>query len=263
MFKNLKNKKTIINFIQKKPYFIFEIKNFLSDNEYEEIFKNFPTINKDNISEILTQNKKYAFNSRSNFYKKKIYENSTMQKIHEIIFSKEFSYFFYKRLFKEIFLSRFNNVKNIIKILRFKRFHNNKQITKKNFFEKIIFSDIVPDIEYSYMMNGAKLVPHTDSRQKLISLMLYFPDDNLTEEQKFSLGTSFYLSKNKNIKNKHLLNSKEEIDFKKNNKIGITLPFCGKNLYGFIRNDLSWHTVEPFFVNENFIRKSININLYI
>ena len=113
------------------------------------------------------------------------------------------------------------------------------------------------------MMNGAKLVPHTDSRQKLISLMLYFPDDKLTEEQKFSLGTSFYLSKNKNIKNKHLLNNNEESDFKKNNKMGITLPFRGKNLYGFIRNDLSWHTVEPFFVNENFIRKSININLYI
>lgn len=71
MFENIKKKEIKINFIQKKPYFIFEIKNFLSDNEYDEILKNFPSINKDNISEILTQNKKYAFNSRSDFYKKK------------------------------------------------------------------------------------------------------------------------------------------------------------------------------------------------
>ena len=101
MFENIKKKEIKINFIQKKPYFIFEIKNFLSDNEYDEILKNFPSINKDNISEILTQNKKYAFNSRSDFYKKKFYQNKTMQKIHDIIFSKEFSYFFYNKLFKE------------------------------------------------------------------------------------------------------------------------------------------------------------------
>ena len=66
----------------------------------------------------------------------------------------------------------------------------------------------------------------------------------------------------KQITNEHIKDKETEEKLKKNSKI-FFIPFIKKNLYGFIRNDLSWHTVEPFFVNENFIRKSININLYI
>ena len=34
-----------------------------------------------------------------------------------------------------------------------------------------------------------------------------------------------------------------------------------KSLFGFIKSHKSWHSVEKININENFIRKSININL--
>jgi serine protease inhibitor len=111
------------------------------------------------------------------------------------------------------------------------------------------------------MFNGSKIVPHTDSRAKLISLMLYFPDESLNENDYNKLGTSFYNSKNKNFTNTHLLDEENERLFKEQSKKFLTLPFKPYNLYGFIRTDKSWHTVEKINMHENFIRKSININI--
>jgi len=135
---------------------------------------------------------------------------------------------------------------------------------KRKFFDKFLFTDISADIEYSYMVNSAKIVPHTDSRQKLISLMMYFPEKEFTEEEKKKLGTTFYISDLQNINNKHLETRREIENLKKKIKSKITLPFKKKTLYGFIRNDKSWHSVEEFrFQNRKLIRRSININLYI
>ena len=36
-----------------------------------------------------------------------------------------------------------------------------------------------------------------------------------------------------------------------------------KNLYGFIKSDLSWHSVKKLEIPEDKVRKSININLKI
>ena len=36
-----------------------------------------------------------------------------------------------------------------------------------------------------------------------------------------------------------------------------------KNLYGFIKSDLSWHSVKKLEIPEDEVRKSININLKI
>ena len=91
--------------------------------------------------------------------------------------------------------------------------------------------------------------------------MLYFPDDNLSPEQVSSLGTTFYKSEINNLKNTHIISSEKEKEFKKNSEVILTLPFKKKNLYGFIKSHNSWHTVEPINYNDDFIRKSININL--
>ena len=32
------------------------------------------------------------------------------------------------------------------------------------------------------------------------------------------------------------------------------------NYSGFVRNDRSWHTVEPINIQEDYVRRSININ---
>jgi hypothetical protein len=96
-------------------------------------------------------------------------------------------------------------------LLRFKRFDHNKN---KKFYENVFFCDIKTQIEYSWMFNKSKIVPHTDSRLKLLSLMLYFPDDNLDENNKKILGTTFYDGKQKSNLSNHL-NDEEELVFKK------------------------------------------------
>ena len=72
-------------------------------------------------------------------------------------------------------------------------------------------------------------------------------------------GTSFWKSNDFNYNNKHLVEKKELEKFKLKNKIFYKTPFESNCLYGFIRNDLSWHSVEPLDIYSNYVRKSINI----
>lgn len=251
-----------INIIQSKPFLIFEIPEFLTDYQYDLLDKNFPRLDekfflKNNIK---GHNLKYSFNSKSKIYKEFLKSNSTVNCLDNFIFNKKFSIKFLQKFRKDYFIARKNDLKYLIKLLRFKRIGKKN----RNFFDKFLFTDISADIEYSYMINSAKIVPHTDSRQKLISLMMYFPEKEFTEKEKKELGTTFYISDYQNINNKHLETSKEIENFKKKIKSKITLPFKKKTLYGFIRNDKSWHNVEEFrFQNRKLIRRSININLYI
>ncbi len=252
-------KKLKLDFIQTNPFYIFKIENFLSNEEYSYIFKNFPELNSYNLSELEGQNKKFSFNSRQKNYWNTLNKNKMVKNLHEQIFDENFVKFFYRSLFYKFVKSRLFDLKYLIKFFRIKRFEKKK----RGFLDKFFFTDIISDIEYSYMTNGAKIVPHTDSRQKLLSLMLYFPDQDLKQKDINNLGTTFYINKDKNINNRHLLSEIEEENFKKKSINRITLPFEKKTLFGFIRNNSSWHTVEKFNIDDNFVRKSLNINLYI
>lgn len=261
---NIKNNEYSFEIIRTKPFLIFKIENFLSDEEYNLVYNSFPTINFDkeiNKSQLQKDHLKFSFNSKNldDIYNDKIKSSLGMQYLHERIINEIFVCYFYKKLKKSYFMSRVDDLKYFIKLLRPKRYKR----YNRNFYSKI-FTDIWPSIEYSYCYNGAKLVPHTDSRQKLLSLMLYFPVKNLFTKDIEKLGTTFYISGGKNFQNIHLNNPDDEKDFKYRNTEKITLPFNSKTLYGFVRNSKSWHTVEPFNLDiKNFVRKSININLYI
>ena len=55
-----------INFYKKTPYFIFEIENFLSDNQYNILNNNFPNPSNKNL--LFDEGKKFSFHSRSDYY---------------------------------------------------------------------------------------------------------------------------------------------------------------------------------------------------
>lgn len=255
----IENKKLV--FIQRKPYFVFKIENFLDIETYDYLYDNFPTLNVDklNFDSLKKNDLKYHFNSRSEEYSERIKNNLTMNKIENIFFSESFLKSIMRKFYLNFFISRKNDFKYLIKLLRIFRF--NKRL-ERDFKDKFIFTDILADVEYSFMLNKAKISAHTDSRQKLISLMLYFPDKLIEPEKLKELGTTFYTSKQTNFWNRDL-NDEEETEFKKKSISKYSLPFEKFHLYGFIRNDKSWHTVEEFDIHPNFIRKSININLYI
>ena len=142
----------------------------------------------------------------------------------------------------------------------------NRSVNKKseNFLDKIIYNDILTTTELSFMYNGAESFPHTDGLKKILSLMLYFPDEDLSDDEITSLGTTFYNSSEFNLtgygKN-DIQTHGDSKNFKNRNFNKTTFPFKKCNLYGFIKSHKSWHSVEPINIRKDFIRRSININL--
>jgi len=87
--------------------------------------------------------------------------------------------------------------------------------------------------------------------------MLYFPDD---EKKEIDYGTTFWESSIPNPTNTHIQDREKIREFKSKSKQLYKSQFIPNCLYGFLRNDFSWHTVEPINIDTNYIRKSININ---
>ena len=88
--------------------------------------------------------------------------------------------------------------------------------------------------------------------------MLYFPSSNDNEEK---LGTCFWSSKINNFQNIHQ-NNEKEFKFKEKNELIHKTNFDKNNLYGFVKNNKSWHSVDEIEMQDDYVRKSININFY-
>lgn len=245
-------------FLQKKPFFIFEIENFLSDSEYKILNENFPDPSKEKL--IVSKGNKCSFYSYDDLYDSLKNKNNECIKLLEKIFDEEFFLKLSKKLKKEIFISRLSNMSNLFSILR--KYKITKKHVKKNFFQKLFYSYFRYTFGFSYMFKDSYIPPHNDSPSKLLSLMLYFPSQQL---ENLSIGTTFYYSKYKNFKNiqPDFFQQNNESFFAKNFKETITLPFKKKNLYCFIKSDISWHSVKKLNIPKDQIRKSININLNI
>ena len=84
----------------------------------------------------------------------------------------------------------------------------------------------------------------------------------------YGLGTNFYI-KREEIKENYfngwekdkLLSEKESVLFKDNFKLFYKSRFEENTLFGFIKNEKSWHDFTAFNFDQDFKRKSININI--
>jgi len=271
MFDDLLQKKLEINFYNDKNCNVFEISNFLSPKQYQSILENIPSIDKLKASRInpvfddkTNQHQLKAFITvlQKEAYNEYMLKNPILNEFIETFKKPAFNSFILKKLYFRILKSRIFDLKNFIKLLIRK---NNFVGTKNNnFFHKIFFNDIVTTVEFSVLFNGAESFPHTDGMKKILSLMLYFPDDSLSDMEIKSLGTTFYNSNEFSLtqleKSKVDTHDKSK-SFKKKNIKKTTLPFKKYNLYGFVKSHKSWHSVEPININDDFTRKSFNINL--
>lgn len=235
--------------IKQKPFFIFKVDNFFEDSFYLDIKKLFYNIDKKELN--LTKNfgRKYIASTD------KVYNDDENRKIFrkldEVLLGKNFFNFFVKKLFLKNVLNQ-NNYLRKIRYLRYPIMGKNSNSLLDNFFSKIEV-----DYSFSYIMNRGGIAPHVDAQRRYISLILYFPDnENNIKESEY--GTTFWINDKKNFKNEYVIEDIEK--FRKENKILVKSPFVSNCLYGFLRNDFSWHTVEPIDVHPNYIRKSLNIS---
>lgn len=252
-----------IVFYNTKNFFSFEIKNFIPDSLYDELNNDFP-----NFYELKRQNEDFNYNEDNKYN-----INKTCSVYHKIrskslnfflreIEKKEFYDEIMKKIFFKILISRIANIYDLLRILKPVQLieYKDKQF---NIFKKFFYKHVLMSHQFSFITNGGKLDPHTDSRSKLCSLMLYFPDkknlSNLEKQKENLIGTEFWNSKIKNYENNSFKNYQNI--FYNNSELAVTTPFTGPSLFGFIKNDRSWHSVKEFNINPEYVRRSININL--
>jgi len=247
-----------IKFLQKKPFYIFMIENFLDEREYQLLYENFP--NEILEKKIPDNGNKYRFNLSDKEFELLSKKKKISLKILEKLFNEEICIDLINKLKKELFVSRLVNFRYIFSLLRKPKITNTQP--KKNLFHKLFYSYFERNFEFSCMKRDSFIQPHTDKKTKLLSLMLYFPSKNL---ENLEIGTTFYKSNIKNFNNKAMdLFSKENKSFfDENFKETVTFPFKRKNLYCFIKSDLSWHAVKKLDIPSNENRNSININIKI
>ena len=260
---DLKYEELKIDFISKNPFCIFKIDNFYNEDLYQSIKEELPNIDNLEQKNIKEYNNKFYFNSEDKIYEDLIYKSKSLQVLHKKVFSNDFINFFYKKLFLKFLYARKSNLNSFIHLLKIPKFAINKDDKLKSFF----YLKIKPIIEFSYIKEKGKVVPHTDNRNKLLSLLTYFPEyeesNNIYKKKENDLGTQFWFSNKKNYFNEHLKDEAIENSFKKNSKKIYKTPFIKKTLFGFIKNEYSWHSVDTINVQKDYIRKSINISLLI
>ena len=89
----------------------------------------------------------------------------------------------------------------LLKLLKNKKFEDRLLKKNENFLDFLFYTKLRPSICYSHMKNNTQLVPHTDTRRKILSMMLYFPQEYLTEEQK-NLLVLYFIILIKNLEEK-------------------------------------------------------------
>ena len=113
------------------------------------------------------------------------------------------------------------------------------------------------DCEFSMLPRDARLLPHTDSTDKVLSFMLYFPQDHWSAD--WGGGTQIYRpldeKYNSNWSNSRLPRSHTDLVFDS--------EFRANRLFFFAKSANSWHGVKPIDCPREFLRRSFNFDFVI
>ena len=242
--KNLHKKN--VDYLIQQPFTIFEIKNFLPEDIYLTLYKNFPedhSFGKSKEGNVISP--------KDPFYEEHINKNPVWKIFIEELNSEQFI----NNAFKFA----------LIPSLKSRGIKALKKWTKKKFlfpFSKF-FRKIDVEIHFTIQRMGEHLSPHTDAPTKLLSMIFYFPDENIDP---VNSGTEFWISKKnhdlwKNWENKHI-NSEDELGkFKEDNEIFYKSMFEKNKLVGFVKNNVSWHSVLNNNNRGDQLRKALVINI--
>ena len=272
MFENLLKNKLNIKFFKETNCYAFEIENFLSDEQYNALRENLPDIKinefKDYNASFDDQNSQHrlkAFVTEVNHasYDKLMLDNPILNEFVQTMKNPEFGNKIMKKFFFKILKSRVFDKNTLLKLI----IRKNRSIKEKSYslVDKLLYNDIVTHVGLTYMAEGAQIFPHTDGMKKILSMMLYFPEENISDNINKNLGTTFWNSNEFSLKESgkdaKVKTFEDSEQFKKENQVSLNFPFKKKNIFGFIKSHKSWHSLEPIRVQEGFIRKNMNINL--
>ena len=273
MFNNLIQPNLNLSFYKETNFYTFKIKDFLNEEQYKLLNDNFPRFPRTEFKKYNSQFdnndsehrlKAFITEVDPKSYTEHVTSNPVLNEFVRTVKSKEMINVLLKNFFFKILYSRRYDFKNFFKLLLRKNFPCENILEDYNRF---LNNRFITTVSFVSMLNGAQLFPHTDGMKKMLTLMLYLPDEDYTNDNggDLEIGTSFYNSSafglsEKNINN-HIKNFSDAEIFRKKNKSSLKFPFTKKNVYGFIKSHNSWHGLEELDIHENFIRRNININL--
>ena len=114
---------------------------------------------------------------------------------------------------------------------------------------------VTTDLEFSRIGSSGYIMPHTDTPSKLVSLLLYFPDQSW--QNSYGGSTEFYRPKRRSHENNWANRSQPFSEMLLLERFN----FVPNRLVGFVKSRNSYHGVSPISCPEGMTRDSLNINI--
>jgi hypothetical protein len=224
------------------PHILF--KKIFSENIYNHLKDEFPTINELNFN---------SFDNKRHELKQSKYNLTNLDKnFNNIIKNKKFTFELYNFLKSETFINSlifFLNSKNL----------NINYNSKENFYKKLIKRFILKKIDFTFEFSaintdGGFINPHTDGPNKIITLIIPLIDNSKIYEVK-NCGTKILETHDE----KYSYNFMNKTVPWEAIKIVKEIPFLDNQMMMFIKTHNSLHSVGPIESFDNSLfRKSIN-----
>jgi hypothetical protein len=238
-----------------KPYKYFVIDNFLNEDSYKSIRRDFYSA----ISDINDWHEEYgiAFSNNHKLMAPIFISGSTAIEDSHSYLSK----YFKKESHGYEFITKLLDKNFIEAIIGSKLLPLNAKIHKASkkigLFEKLFYDNFNISLKISRSSPGSGIAIHPDNYPKRISMLLYFGwSDN--KERKLG-GTQLYEAEDGFNPEPHYFFSHDNFNLHKN-----IFPIENR-LMGFVAEDNSWHGVNPDetrnLMNENITRDVLQINL--
>jgi hypothetical protein len=144
-----------------------------------------------------------------------------------------------------------------------------KYFFRKNKYKERV-SNIVVETAFSARGNNSNIPPHTDAGGKILSLLLYFPEEGWSENNKGQ--TLFFASKNGRKGGNRKWRKLGKINTSVNTSLlrksfydGFSVfkksKYIPNMLAGFVKNDYSWHSLNDVHCEKGSYRKVFMINI--
>tara|TARA_Y200000002_G_scaffold131739_1_gene108574 strand:- start:60934 stop:61812 length:879 start_codon:yes stop_codon:yes gene_type:complete len=257
----LPNKLKDSSYYSEKPFVVFSNDNFIDKSIYLEFISEIKALFKEADWEKGATGKKRFKYDPYNINDNDL--NETILNFINIFSTKEFKQWFRQthECFYDVgllgsFFPKLNFIKKLLKIIN---------LISRKLFKLKAFNIYSTQVEFSKIGPGASISPHTDSFTKRMALVFYTPLSELNQDMIKSWGTTFWQAKPglkplKSWFSNHKIDQKELRNFYDENEVFTSIDYEANKINGFIKSDLSWHSVEKNNYEENRVAIVINIH---
>ena len=246
--------------LQYKPFPIGAINPIFSDDTFDQLSSNYPSLDffKDKSHELGNKFSLSIVNNRKNYF--------------DFINNNKIWYEFYHYTQSDLF---FRSVLSLLNSYNIKLFNSGESFKNKNrksyelidsFIKKISFNKLIYNknllsskFEFSVMTgNGGCIKPHTDSPRKIITLVICMTPYGEWDKN-WGGGTSVVEPKDDQ---KYFNKLNEQLEFEEVNTLK-TYEFESNQCLLFVKTFNSLHCVHPINADKSILRKSLTINIFL